>query len=366
MRCELIKKSKKIISSYPLEVHILILAGIGGLLLGGISSIINIVLKLGSINIMITFGTLGIALLSLYFAFVKKNYKATTYVGILLLILVVYPLLWFNNGGSQGPTIFFMIFNAILCAVLLSKYNFLFILLSQILVTCLLLLVELKFPSLISFYETDLVRSLDIAASFLIVFLISFALVSLIVKEYNKNIDSLEKAQLELKVINDKLTIISEIDELTKLYNRRHVLNELSENLISSKYQIGVIMIDIDHFKKINDTYGHGTGDMVLKTISETLKDNVRSGDVVGRIGGEEFLIVMPEITQSALIAKAEQLRECVASLDWEDDKFHLTISGGAYLVSHKDTLDEILEQVDLRLYRSKNEGRNCISYELV
>ncbi len=363
---KMIRNFKSFMSTYPLEVRILILAAMGGLILGVISSIINISLKLGTINILVTLATSGIALLILYFAFVKKKYKAPTYIGILLLSLVIYPLLWFNNGGSQGPTIFFMIFNAILCAVLLSKYKFLLVLLTQILVAALLLVIEVTFPSLITLYKTDLIRSFDIASSFLIVFLISFILVSLIVKEYNSNIKALKKTKSELKLINDKLTTISEVDELTELYNRRHVLNELSKNLSSNTSQIGVIMFDIDHFKKINDTYGHGTGDMVLKRISQHLKENVRAGDVVGRIGGEEFLIIIPDITQSALIAKAEKLRELIAELEWQDGKFNLTISGGVYLVDPDDTLDEVLEQVDLRLYRSKNEGRNRISYELV
>ncbi len=362
------KKFKHFINSYSLEIRILILAGLGGLLLGGISSIINIVLKLGLTPVLITFAAMGISLLTLYFAFIKKIYKGPSYSVILFLILVLYPLLWFFNGGSQGPTMLFMIFNAILSAVLLSKYKFsIVILLTQILVTYLLLFIELRYPSLITFYETATIRSFDIGFSFLIVFLTTFALVSLIMKEYNKSILSLEKAQLELKTINDKLTIISEVDDLTELYNRRHVLNELAEKISfpSKESQIGVIMFDIDHFKKINDTYGHGTGDLVLKKISEVLKKNVRQDDIVGRIGGEEFLIIMPEISKTALIAKAEKLRELVADLEWENDKIHTTISGGVYLVSDEDTLDEVLEQVDLRLYRSKNEGRNRISYDL-
>lgn len=368
MRCQMLKKFKDSISSSSLEVKILILAAIGGLVLGGISSIINIVLNLGPTLVLITLGVMVIALLVLYLAFSKKSYKFPAYSVILLLILVIYPLLWFYNNGSQGPTLLFMIFIAVLSAVLLNKYKYWPVLLTHIIVTCLLLIVELRYPSLIAPYETALLRSLDIIFSFLIVFLTTFALVSLIMREYNRSINTSKESQSKLEAINAKLKIMSEIDELTGLYNRRYVLRRLHETIISlsGDSKIGVIMIDIDHFKKINDSYGHGMGDKVLNKISQTLKENIRKDDIVGRIGGEEFLILMPNITEKAILARAEILRQAVCDLEWDNKKIQVTISGGVYLSSSSDNLDKILEQADLRLYQSKNQGRNRISYHLL
>jgi diguanylate cyclase (GGDEF)-like protein len=123
-------------------------------------------------------------------------------------------------------------------------------------------------------------------------------------------------------------------------------------------------MIDIDFFKKVNDTYGHDKGDLVLKKITNILKQELRSTDVLCRYGGEEFMIMMPEIRMEQAMYTAERLRKKVMDTDIElnsDKKINLTISLGVAESQIADSFDSIIKRVDEALYKAKDSGRNCV-----
>ena len=125
---------------------------------------------------------------------------------------------------------------------------------------------------------------------------------------------------------------------------------------------IGLIMMDIDYFKNINDTYGYSVGDEVIKVVSTVLSDNISNQDTIGRIGGEEFLIVMPGVVVEEAYDTTENLRASIEALSWDHVDMKVTISGGVYCKQYSESLDELLEKVDQQLYASKNKGRNQIS----
>ncbi|ANY73959.1 diguanylate cyclase [Paenibacillus ihbetae] len=162
----------------------------------------------------------------------------------------------------------------------------------------------------------------------------------------------------------------AETDYLTSLNNLRQFEQLLSERFLEAQHfseRLGVLMIDIDHFKKINDTYGHAAGDAVLQQLSKVLKDNSRSFDEVSRNGGEEFSVLVPEATITETTALAERIRAAVErhafTLD-DGTKLHITISVGVAV--HPDTIRsrearQLMEQADQELYRAKNNGRNRV-----
>jgi diguanylate cyclase (GGDEF)-like protein len=125
---------------------------------------------------------------------------------------------------------------------------------------------------------------------------------------------------------------------------------------------MALIMIDIDHFKGINDTYGHTVGDEVIVKISGVLQDSVRKTDILGRIGGEEFMVVLNDVDQETACAIAEDLREKVMNIAWIRVREQVTISSGLYMVKESDSLNDALEAVDTRLYQAKDEGRNRVA----
>ncbi len=158
-------------------------------------------------------------------------------------------------------------------------------------------------------------------------------------------------------------------DGLTGLYNR-HYLNSHLPRMLSSALKSGkplaVAMLDMDHFKDVNDTYGHQSGDEILKQLSERITRNVRPADLVSRYGGEEFVVVMPDTTLHQAADVAERLRRSIESepfiIPVDPGTLSKTISSGLSVSVDGDTMEKILERADKGLYHVKNTGRNKVA----
>lgn len=172
---------------------------------------------------------------------------------------------------------------------------------------------------------------------------------------------------IKLDEAQQRLNLLASTDPLTGLNNRRHVMERLEEELQRShrlNEPLSIISIDIDHFKSINDTYGHPCGDLVLQQLAEILRNNVRSYDVVGRIGGEEFLIINPGTNIEDALALAERILATVRAEPVNDGEcsVSITISAGIAVVTNEDlNVGILLRRVDRALYKAKEQGRDCI-----
>jgi two-component system cell cycle response regulator len=163
---------------------------------------------------------------------------------------------------------------------------------------------------------------------------------------------------------------LSLVDALTGAFNRRYVDAHLPRMLVrtvEASKPLAALMIDIDHFKKINDTYHHAAGDLVLKSVAERIINSVRPSDLAARIGGEEFLVIMPETPVNVAHLVAERLREKIAKteiiLPGHDKPVTVTVSIGCAATDgqEKETTEAILQRADDALYKAKNEGRNRV-----
>ncbi len=123
---------------------------------------------------------------------------------------------------------------------------------------------------------------------------------------------------------------------------------------VETHQSTSIIMFDIDHFKSINDRFGHSVGDHVICRVSDLLKDNIRAIDKLGRIGGEEFVILLKSTDVIQAEARADKLRKMVSEIEWEYTDLKVTLSGGVYCFKENESVDKIMEQVDLRLYQAK------------
>lgn len=167
----------------------------------------------------------------------------------------------------------------------------------------------------------------------------------------------------------NQLMRLAELDDLTQLLNRREFLKRASQTLVQSlrqQHSVVVLMIDLDHFKQINDRWGHAIGDLALKKVADLLKVGLRTSDLIGRLGGEEFAVLMPNTSaeQAALIG--QRLCERIAHHAWEIEArpVKLTVSvGGASCVGALRDLTELLAKADGALYQAKAEGRNRIVF---
>ena len=177
--------------------------------------------------------------------------------------------------------------------------------------------------------------------------------------------------QKELMETNRRLELLSITDGLTKLHNHRYFQDELARAFEESqRYQrpLSLAMIDIDFFKKVNDTYGHAVGDEVLKGAARLFRDSVRSTDLVARYGGEEFAVMMPETTLPDAITFAEKIRALVESTPFPtqagDLKLTVSIGVASVPLTRIHAPKELIVAADKALYRAKKSGRNQVQAE--
>lgn len=179
-------------------------------------------------------------------------------------------------------------------------------------------------------------------------------------------IDSNRDLEEKVRERTEELHHLSEIDPLTGLFNRRGMLERFeSEIARQSRHggSMGLLLLDLDHFKRINDTFGHAAGDLALCEVAKVLQSTKRGYDHSARWGGEEFLMLMPNCSQTDLLVIAERIREGIAALKIQAgaSTFNFTVSIGAHHPTSPQTLDTMLQKVDDALYAAKDAGRNCV-----
>lgn len=309
--------------------------------------------------------------------------------------------MWLFAGGTYTSISYYIIVNAGIIALLLVGLKRKIVLFLFTLFVGTLMIIEYKIPDLVFEYGSPLERYIDISFGLFICLLSIAVLIAVLIDSYmeelrksklylarleekNKVIEAknrmLEKSNAEfmrakekeeklnklLKEEKQKLEELSITDYLTGAFNRRFITSCLKDEMESSDLQqkeLTVAMVDIDNFKMINDSYGHLYGDYVLKRVVSTIKSNLRQSDIVGRYGGDEFLIILRNTTGSEGYAMMERIRRMIQELEWEGD-LKVTISGGVIEAGNND-LTSLLKKADKLLYRAKHMSKNMIEKEL-
>jgi diguanylate cyclase (GGDEF)-like protein len=184
-------------------------------------------------------------------------------------------------------------------------------------------------------------------------------------KEFNLLKRELQRRKVELEAVQAQTEEVRYIDTLTFLPNRRKITGDLQREVQRSKRyrtDFSISLIDVDHFKRINDSYGHAAGDEVLRSLTNELRLGIRDTDEVGRVGGEEFLILLPHTPLGPAGGQAKRLckrlRECTISVD--DIQMPITISiGVAEYKIGEESSEELLKRADAALYQAKQNGRD-------
>jgi diguanylate cyclase (GGDEF)-like protein/PAS domain S-box-containing protein len=177
-------------------------------------------------------------------------------------------------------------------------------------------------------------------------------------------------SQVAIRQRSEELQKMALFDPLTGAANRRYIemhLDSRMNELQRYGWPFGILFIDIDHFKMVNDTYGHGSGDRVLKMVAETIMTNLRSFDILGRWGGEEFIAIMVNVDKELLYSIAHRLCLLIeqSGLSLTDALLRVTVSIGATLASAGDTVEQVVKRADGLMYLSKTSGRNRVSMSL-
>ena len=180
-------------------------------------------------------------------------------------------------------------------------------------------------------------------------------------RQHRHQVRALKASNLELQVEKDRFRKLSTVDALTGAYNR-HGVELIIESLDLQGSAISLVMVDVDHFKWVNDQRGHDTGDRVLQGIAKILVQHARAPSKVGRWGGEEFLLICPNTTASDAALIAERLRQLVAETVFEPDQpLSVTASFGVATLQRGEILSQTLKRADTALYRAKEQGRNRV-----
>jgi diguanylate cyclase len=187
-------------------------------------------------------------------------------------------------------------------------------------------------------------------------------------QELRKVNTQLETRLVEIEELQTQLREQATRDPLTGLFNRRYLEENMAQAVAQADrdhYPISLVMIDIDHFKVVNDTHGHKAGDVMLVALSNLLRNQVRKGDTICRYGGEEFVVMMPRASWQTAVERANQWRFAFENLhlSFEDKTLKTTLSTGiATLSPNNHDIEDAMREADIALYRSKAEGRNRIT----
>jgi len=357
-----------------------------GIFMSFSASLVNYFLGLNTV-LLITLAC-GIFTVGLYIVFkITKNYNLLSMLVVILLSFVFFPTMWLANGGTYGSIPYYIIINAGIIALLLTGLQRKILLVLFALAVCGLIVIEYYRPDLVVGYDSRLVRYIDLSSGLYICLFSMVGLIAGLVDSYmgelrkseqylaaleEKNrelIKAKERAEELNRLLNEekqKLQELSITDFLTGTFNKRFITSCLEEAIEASRNEqkkLTVAMIDIDNFKNINDTYGHVYGDYVLEKIAKIITSSLRQNDIIGRFGGDEFLIILRDTSREEGYEIMERIRKKILEIKWEND-LEVTISGGVIEVG-SDELTNLLYKADQLLYRAKHKNKNLIEKEL-
>ena len=280
----------------------------------------------------------------------KKKWKFIAHLTILTSFVGIIVFFLLDGGLYCGNGYFFLVDIAIIISLFQGKNRLRYIFAATIILFILLLL-EAFYPQVFTRLNTKQC-SANIFLSFIVTVFASIFLLTLFVSQ-------LEKQKNEIE-------ILSKEDFLTGVFNRRGIFEKLNYLIKASgknDFLFSIILIDIDNFKMVNDNYGHLNGDIVLKEIAKRISESLRGGDILGRWGGEEFIVVLPYADLKNAVYIAERIRRNIKKFPIKCGEFLISVTAtfGVGEYNRNLTLNKNLTLIDNALYEGKASGRDCI-----
>ena len=349
MKNQVIKfmKENYLNDSFPLEVRIYMIIFFELLFVSILSATTNTLLGKGILGVSLQWAAITFSIITLA---TPSDFRIKIHKPVVIFISFVYlPFLFFQTAGYEGTAMLFAPLSIYLLAIVFKRKWRLVLVVLAVLVYSACCITQYYNPNLIVPHATEIDKLIDLLVA-LVLASTSISIIAVYV------INAYEVEEAKIRQFADR-------DTLTGIYNRRKLYEHLTVELEYAKRDgvpLLVIMFDLDNFKKINDTYGHSVGDMVLQHTASVVLEQLRSHDFFARYGGEEFFIVLRNTKMENALLIAERIRAKVEHHQY-DDGVRATISIGLAVSGKEDSVESLVQRVDEYLYKAKEEGRNCI-----
>lgn len=274
---------------------------------------------------------------------------------------IYFPFIFFTNGGLSGSGIFYFAMIVVYFTFYLRGKRLYIVVGSIMLYYIVIFLIGYYKPEFIIPYRDEATHLIDVIVAFISVSIVFVIIGSTTFASYKKERNNSLQLMKELELKNANLERLSIHDQLTELYNRRFLFESLEVELDDYKVNgedFYLMMLDLDHFKNVNDKYGHVFGDDVLRKVARSIRGCVRDHDIVARYGGEEFSILVTNAKEIKGYELAERIRKSVSELDFRYD-VKVTVSIGIAKNIFGDGPLDIVRRADGKLYQAKDNGRN-------
>jgi diguanylate cyclase (GGDEF)-like protein len=281
------------------------------------------------------------------------------------IVYLFLPNGWLLTRGNSYSTMSYLFLITVLICLVLEGKSRLFFIASELAIVIGLLYYEYV-ETISQTNAEDIVFRIDSLFQVPVAMITTIAILVLFSNAHRKEEQQLQEYSSLMEEKNRILTDITVTDELTGVYNRRYVfqkLEEIKNHLDLMTYQVHIAIVDIDNFKTINDAFGHVTGDQVLRKVSGIMREIVAQNGYVGRYGGDEFVIILNDISHAESKLIIECLRQEIQAItDFKD--FTVTVSGGMSRFYPYDEIDDVLNRADSMLYKAKSESKNRMMLE--
>jgi diguanylate cyclase (GGDEF)-like protein len=302
-----------------------------------------------------------LSLIALKFVFEQKFVKQTRFVMFLIISFFLLPVGWLSSGGSNNFTIAYLFLIMIFINYLFEKKARLFFNVTIITMFILLVMFEEYFPHLLIQHEQEQ-NFKDMLVQIPVTLTAAALILKMFADAFRKEREKQREYSSLLQQKNEELEQMSITDELSRTYNRRYIFQKLNE-MATLNQKVAIVLIDIDNFKDVNDKFGHIIGDKVIGKMGQYLMELIGTEGIVGRYGGDEFLIILnnDSIDESEKIAS--KLVNELNAIQFQKD-LHITVSGGITLYDGKISISDTVAKADKLLYEVKKKGKNDVIVE--
>ncbi len=350
---------------YELKDRLSVIFLLTGFICSGIAFILTLIFQMpfwmNSFNL-----TCMLICLLLPMILYDRLFQSTIFV-LLFVAVIYFPFMFFTNAGNYGSAPIYFVMIMVYFAFYLKGIWF-FITFSVLLTYYIIIMIYgYIHPELVIPYPDAMSGLIDLCASVIAVSIVMSIIAGTTFSSYNKERDHVISLMDELEYKNKELELLAIKDQLTDVFNRRHFSKVLEEELMLAEQEqksFYLLMIDIDYFKKINDTYGHLYGDEILKLVANCIKDSIRNHDVLARFGGEEFIVLLSKAENADGYQLAERIREKVSQIEYRNER-QVTVSIGITKYMKGDRTVDIIKRADDLLYAAKENGRNRVESNL-